>query len=153
MNLLQLSKESILPEKQFVKRNPLLTDFFNITTLGIYIPFYIWAHKRLRFLPLSPALKGWDYGWIGGLVLYLLVFIVLPAKAIVDEGLPVASSTVILAEQVRMLMKSYAFVRSTASKFLKYKVHADMKKPVIPDFSKYLYFFFAPILIYRDINL
>ncbi|KAF7403190.1 hypothetical protein HZH68_005984 [Vespula germanica] len=147
MNLLQLSKESILPEKQFVKSNPLLTDFFNITTLGIYIPFYTWIHKRPRFLPLC------NNKMIVGLVLYLLIFIILPAKAIVDEELLVASSTVILTEQVRMLMKSYAFVRSTASKFLKYKVHADMKKPVIPDFSKYLYFFFAPILIYRDINL
>ncbi|KAF7400986.1 hypothetical protein HZH66_006170 [Vespula vulgaris] len=125
-------------------------SLMTLTTLGIYIPFYIWAHKRLHFLPLSPALKGWDYGWIGGFVLYLLVFIVLPAKAIVDEGLPVASSTVILTEQVRMLMKSYAFIRSTAPKFLKYKIHAEMEKPVMPDFSKYLYFFFAPTLIYRD---
>lgn len=50
----------------------------------------------------ASALKIWDYGWIAGLVLYQIIFIVLPAKAIVDEGLPVASSTVILAEQVNL---------------------------------------------------
>lgn len=50
----------------------------------------------------ASALKVWDYGWIAGLISYLIIFIVLPAKAIVDEGLPVASSTVILAEQVNL---------------------------------------------------
>lgn len=27
-------------------------SLMTLTTLGIYIPFYIWAHKRLHFLPL-----------------------------------------------------------------------------------------------------
>ncbi|XP_043501150.1 sterol O-acyltransferase 1 [Polistes fuscatus] len=205
----KLSKESILPEKQFLERNSLLTDLFNtnehirtlynifltilillfintitydiadggsinggintviysfgklssvlyiwilmkLSTFGIYIPVYIWSHKRLDFLPSSFALKVWDYGWLAGYVLYLIIFIILPTKAVVDELLPVASSAIILLEQVRMLMKSYAFIRSTAPQFLKYKVHADVTKPKLPDFSKYLYFLFAPTLIYRD---
>ncbi|XP_015181375.1 PREDICTED: sterol O-acyltransferase 1 [Polistes dominula] len=205
----KLSKESILPEKQFLERNSLLTDLFNtnehvktvynifltilillfmntitydivndesinagintirysfgklssvlyiwvlmkLSTIGIYIPFYIWSHKRLDFLPSSLTLKIWDYGWLTGYVLYLIIFIILPAKAVIDEWLPIASSTIILLEQVRMLMKSYAFIRSTTPQFLKYKAHTDTKKPELPDVSKYLYFLFAPTLIYRD---
>lgn len=49
-----------------------------------------------------------------------------------------------------MLMKSYAFVRSVAPKFLSYKDHSEMARPTMPNFSHYLYFFFAPTLIYRD---
>ncbi|KAL2727310.1 sterol O-acyltransferase 1 isoform X1 [Vespula squamosa] len=70
---------------------------------------------------IASALKGWDYGWIAGLVLYLLIFIVLPAKAIVDEGLPVASSTVILTEQDKeysMEVCSLALPRSFVNNIL-----------------------------------
>ncbi|KAI4496168.1 hypothetical protein M0802_008035 [Mischocyttarus mexicanus] len=98
----------------------------------------------------SFTLKVWDYGWLAGYVLYLIMFIILPTKATIDELLPVASSAIILTEQVRMLMKSYAFIRSTTPQFLKYKIHSDTLKPQLPDFSKYFYFLFAPTLIYRD---
>ncbi|KAK2584540.1 hypothetical protein KPH14_006909 [Odynerus spinipes] len=121
-----------------------------ITTLAIYIPFNVWASKRLDYPPTSYALRIWDYGWLVSFVLYLILFVVMPLKAVLSEGLPCVSSTVVLMEQVRMLMKSYAFIRSTAPRFLTYKQHSEMTQPTMPDFSRYLYFFFAPTLIYRD---
>lgn len=47
-------------------------------------------------------------------------------------------------------MKIHAFIRSVAPKFLSFKPHSDTPTPQPPDFSKYLYFLFAPTLIYQD---
>lgn len=47
-------------------------------------------------------------------------------------------------------MKSYAFVRSVGAKFVSYKPHTEIPRPSSPSFSHYLYFLFAPTLIYRD---
>lgn len=44
-----------------------------------------------------------------------------------------------------MLMKTHAFVRENAPNTLNVKENSSA-----PDFSKYLYFLFAPTLIYRD---
>ncbi|GAB1860880.1 Sterol O-acyltransferase 2 [Camponotus japonicus] len=47
-------------------------------------------------------------------------------------------------------MKNHAFVRSVTSRFLSYKPHNDVSPPNVPRFSHYLYFLFAPTIIYRD---
>ena len=49
-----------------------------------------------------------------------------------------------------MTMKSHAFVRSAAPRFLSYKPHTETPRPNCPKFSQYLYFLFAPTLVYRD---
>lgn len=50
-----------------------------------------------------------------------------------------------------MLMKTYAFVRSTTPRILVQKSKDEDNKGVdCPGFSKFLYFLFAPTLIYRD---
>ena len=70
--------------------------------------------------------------------------------------LPPGSSIAFLMEQVRFIMKSYAFVRSNVPRVLAGgTVKSDEEdKPknnyYIPPFSKYLYFLFAPTLVYRD---
>jgi len=46
-------------------------------------------------------------------------------------------------------MKVHAFVRSNAPRVLKYKLHTE-NQILVPEFSKFLYFSFAPTLIYRD---
>jgi len=72
----------------------------------------------------------------------------------VENGLPPASSSIILMEQVRMLMKVHAFVRSNIPRAIKYSSPRDdddkSKHQACPDFSKFLYFLFAPTLVYRD---
>lgn len=91
-----------------------------------------------------------DCGFLLAYLLHQIVFIILPTKLLVDEKLPPASSLLVLTEQVRMLMKTHAFVRSTAPRILAQKFKDDDYKPACPGFSKFLYFMFAPTLVYRD---
>lgn len=65
-------------------------------------------------------------------------------------------------EQVRILMKTHAFVRSNVPVALSYDnqkyskpqrtddTKEDHDQAPCPDFSKYLYFMFAPTLVYRN---
>ncbi|CAL7940750.1 unnamed protein product [Xylocopa violacea] len=121
-----------------------------LAALGVYAAFSYWATQRLEISPNSFSRKAWDYAWLLCFILYQTLTIVLPTKAVLDNDLPVAGSMIILMEQVRLLMKTYAFVRSVAPRFLSYKPHSETPRPEPPDFSKYLYFMFAPTLIYQD---
>lgn len=50
-----------------------------------------------------------------------------------------------------MFMKTWAFVRSNLTHARRYKKDDDdRKKRLCPDFSHYLFFLFAPTLVYRD---
>ncbi|XP_066595534.1 sterol O-acyltransferase 1 isoform X2 [Prorops nasuta] len=120
------------------------------STISTYAMFGLWGNRRLNFYPKSLLLKLWDYGWLTLLVCYQIGFIIFPVKAIFVEDLPQASSIIILMEQVRLLMKTHAYVRSAAPIFLGYKPHTENKKPKGPSFSQFWYFLFAPTLIYRN---
>ena len=58
-------------------------------------------------------------GWLLLYVAYLIAFIFLPAYVVISDRLPPASSFIILMEQLRMLMKTYAFIRSNIPRALK----------------------------------
>ncbi|XP_076670115.1 sterol O-acyltransferase 1 [Andrena cerasifolii] len=120
------------------------------STLAVYTSFCFWASRRLGFSPKSLAIKIWDYSWLVTIILYQIMFIALPMKTVITENLPVGSSLIILMEQMRFVMKTHAFIRSEAPRFLSHKPHTDMPIPKPADFSKYLYFLFAPTLIYQD---
>ena len=88
---------------------------------------------------------------------YLGVAIYLPVKETLESKLPPASAVTLLLEQVRILMKTHAFIRSNIPKslsFSKKKLHEDESdddsQALCPDFSKFLYFMFAPTLVYRN---
>lgn len=119
-------------------------------TLGTYIAFYCWATYRLNYSPQSILKKVWDYTWLATFIVYIVLFLVLPPKIVVEYELPIASTMIVIMEQLRLMMKTYAFVRTVAPRFLSYKPHSDMPAPELPGFSKYLYFMFVPTLIYRD---
>lgn len=125
-------------------------SLMKISVLGVYAAFYCWATRRLQYSPTSFTRKIWDYGWLAGIVLYQTLFFILPTRAVLDNDLPLASSMIILMEQIRLVMKTHAFVRSVAPRFLSYKPHTDTSEPRLPDFSQYLYFLFVPTLIYQD---
>ncbi|CAK9814349.1 Sterol O-acyltransferase 1 [Anthophora plagiata] len=125
---------------------PLMTA----SALGVYVAFCYWATRRHKYSPKSLTRKIWDYTWLTGLIIYKILLFALPTKAVLDYDLPLASSMIILMEQIRLVMKTYAFVRSVAPRFLSYKPHSDTSAPKPPGFSKYLYFMFAPTLIYQD---
>ncbi|XP_011062273.1 PREDICTED: sterol O-acyltransferase 1-like isoform X1 [Acromyrmex echinatior] len=94
--------------------------------------------------------KLWDYSWLSIFILYQILFIIFSIKAMLGANLAMCCRMIVVMEQVRMIMKSYAFVRSVAPRFLSYKPHSETPPPNEPKFSQYLYFFFAPTLVYRD---
>ncbi|XP_043252424.1 sterol O-acyltransferase 1 [Colletes gigas] len=120
------------------------------SSLSVYAAFHYWATRRFKWAPKSFARVLWDYSWLATMMLYYTMFMVLPARAVLHEDLPVASTMIVLMEQIRLVMKTYGFVRHMAPKFLAYKPHSDEPEPKIPNFSKFLYFMFAPTLIYQD---
>ncbi|KAM0728253.1 Sterol O-acyltransferase 1 [Formica fusca] len=126
-------------------------SLMQISTLGVYVAFNFWSHSRLQRLPkYLIARKLWDYGWLTIFIMYQVLFIIFPNRAINRENLGVACNIALLMEQSRLIMKHHAFVRSVAPRFLSYKPHSDISLPSGPRFSQYLYFLFAPTLIYRD---
>ncbi|GJQ87542.1 hypothetical protein Trydic_g4816 [Trypoxylus dichotomus] len=59
------------------------------------------------------------------------------------------TALVLHLENVRMIMQTHSVVRTIVPKVLTYKPHSDQIL-ALPTISSYLYFNFAPTLIYRD---
>ncbi|XP_069110703.1 sterol O-acyltransferase 1-like isoform X2 [Argopecten irradians] len=121
-----------------------------ISTLIIVYPmFYYWSVTRMP----GPVNKT-DLVALSLFVIYQITFFVLPVHYIREHQLPPASGVIITTEQVRLFMKVHAFVRENIPRVLAvYKKDdgdREMKTNLCPDFSKYLYFLFAPTLVYRD---
>ncbi|XP_066952687.1 sterol O-acyltransferase 1 isoform X1 [Macrobrachium rosenbergii] len=118
---------------------------FTSTAIFVYLSFHHWAHNRHNMPGAYDACGGLIYG------IYLVLFMYLPLSSLLYHNLPPASALIILCEQVRMFMKTWAFVRSNISRAIRYKKDDDEPTKILcPDFSHYLYFLFAPTLIYRD---
>eukprot|EP00057_Strongylocentrotus_purpuratus_P032609 XP_788209.4 PREDICTED: sterol O-acyltransferase 1 [Strongylocentrotus purpuratus] len=147
--------------------------------LFFYCTFQYWAqHGSSYYSPFRLYIP--DAAWLVVYVLYQAIFLYIPMRAVLVHSLPIASSIIITAEQVRLLMKMHAFMRENAPRALAWKRQriaakkatnghskgtpdGDVDDPVAngnhteeevvtpcPDFSKYLYFLFCPTLIYRD---
>ncbi|CAF0783601.1 unnamed protein product [Adineta ricciae] len=129
------------------------------TAVLVFMGFYYWANNRVSYLANPKDLKIYDIVWLTIYITYVILFLVLPCREIVKHQLPVASSLIVLLEQLRQLMKIYSFVRENVEKICmqcRLIMEADptdkkdAEKLTAPDFSKYLYFLFAPTLIYCD---
>uniref|UniRef100_A0A8D0EEM9 O-acyltransferase n=1 Tax=Salvator merianae TaxID=96440 RepID=A0A8D0EEM9_SALMN len=72
-----------------------------------------------------------------------------PVYVVFAYDLPPASSSIVILEQVRMMMKAYSFVRENVPRITSSTSHKSNTVQV-PQLSLYLYFLFAPTLIYRD---
>uniref|UniRef100_A0AAY4EU98 O-acyltransferase n=1 Tax=Denticeps clupeoides TaxID=299321 RepID=A0AAY4EU98_9TELE len=75
--------------------------------------------------------------------IHVLVLGFFPLYAVLHHQLPPVSRFIITMEQIRFLMKSYSFIRESVPSVIK-------NAPQIPTLSSYLYFLFAPTLIYRE---
>ncbi|XP_053413220.1 sterol O-acyltransferase 2 isoform X3 [Nycticebus coucang] len=75
------------------------------------------------------------------------VLCVLPLHVAVENQLPPASRSVLVCEQVRLLMKSYSFLREAVPGTLRARRGEEVGAP---SFSSYLYFLFCPTLIYKN---
>ncbi|XP_078390647.1 sterol O-acyltransferase 2-like isoform X3 [Cetorhinus maximus] len=72
-----------------------------------------------------------------------------PIYAVIQYGLPPASRFIVILEQIRLMMKSYSFIRENVPKVLNAKLK-EGEVLQMQEFSCYLYFLFCPTLIYRD---
>ncbi|XP_075863408.1 sterol O-acyltransferase 2 isoform X2 [Microcebus murinus] len=81
------------------------------------------------------------------LAAHTAVLCALPLHVAVAHQLPPASRCVLVFEQVRLLMKSYSFLREAVPGTLRAR---GGEGPRAPSFSSYLYFLFCPTLIYRE---
>ncbi|CAK9299383.1 unnamed protein product [Gordionus sp. m RMFG-2023] len=98
--------------------------------------------------------------WLFLYVTYQILFLAIPIYFILMiYDLPPASSFLIMLEQLRLLMKVHSFVHENIVKVKTLEKDLKLKKRLLtsqdieettPNFSKYLYFLFAPTLIYRD---
>uniref|UniRef100_A0A8C3K821 O-acyltransferase n=2 Tax=Neoaves TaxID=3078114 RepID=A0A8C3K821_9CHAR len=72
-----------------------------------------------------------------------------PTYIAITYALPPASRFIVILEQVRLVMKAHSFVRENVPRVLSSVKDKSSTVP-IPRISQYLYFLFAPTLIYRD---
>lgn len=131
----------------------LLWSCMQLTVCCVYPCLFIWArlHKALS----GTIRKVWDVGSIFGLVAYQCLFVVVVIKAVLLLDFPPATSIAVLMEMTRFVMKVHAFVRSNIPRALQScsKTSTDDKpaySTLLPEFSKFMYFLFAPTLVYRD---
>lgn len=121
-----------------------------LSLIAVLFPiFHFWAHHRSYLKHLySP-----DLCFLILYIFYICGLMILPVRIIIHEEIPPASAVIILAEQVRLIMKAHAFIRENVPRAVHFKYHQDGDKSVdtpCPDFGKFLYFLFVPTLIYRD---
>ncbi|XP_053247311.1 sterol O-acyltransferase 1-like [Podarcis raffonei] len=118
-----------------------------LSTLTVpYGLFLLWAqgyhgssHKTIRS------------AFFGGLFMIFQIFAlgVVTTYIVIAYHLPPASAGIVMLEQVRLLMKGYSFIRENTSRILSFTPQKTNTVQV-PKVSQYLYFLFAPTLIYRD---
>ncbi|KAI3385729.1 hypothetical protein SNEBB_011230 [Seison nebaliae] len=112
------------------------------TLILVYSSYVVWVHCR--------HVKMIDRIFLGIYIFYQISFFLVPIVLTYDQQrLPVASASIIVLEQLRLMMKSHSFIRENIGKVLRRKVW-EKKKNKIPYFNNYIYFLFAPTLIYRD---
>uniref|UniRef100_A0A2K5DHF0 O-acyltransferase n=1 Tax=Aotus nancymaae TaxID=37293 RepID=A0A2K5DHF0_AOTNA len=72
-----------------------------------------------------------------------------PTYVVLAYTLPPASRFIVIFEQIRFVMKAHSFVRENVPRVLNSAKEKSSTIP-IPTVNQYLYFLFAPTLIYRD---
>ncbi|XP_018114024.1 sterol O-acyltransferase 1 isoform X2 [Xenopus laevis] len=73
----------------------------------------------------------------------------MPTYFVLHHDLAPASRFIIILEQVRLIMKAHSFVRENVPRIFAFTKEKSSIVPV-PQVTQYLYFLFAPTLIYRD---
>lgn len=122
--------------------------------LCVYPVFSLWARVRNIYTN-NQKRKLWDIGAIFGAILFQCSFVTVVIKTVLQLDLPPASSVAVLMEMTRFVMKVHAFVRSNFPRAVQFtSKNRSEDKPQhaqpVPPFGKFLYFLFAPTLVYRD---
>uniref|UniRef100_A0A1A9V9R4 O-acyltransferase n=1 Tax=Glossina austeni TaxID=7395 RepID=A0A1A9V9R4_GLOAU len=155
-----------LPDKIFTMRESYLTALLKIQyvllvwllqhvfVFGIYYACHWWASWREILQAQSFAGKLWSCTCLALYALSQFSFLIIACFLNFKLDLPFASGVVLQLESIRLLMKMHAFVRTTIPRVLHGKAKTDdelvQHSIAFPPFSCYLYFLFAPTLVYRD---
>lgn len=132
-----------------------------LVVLLVFPAFKIWAlATRTYFSNPSSLLKNyqkqWNYLSVILVISYQLTFLVQFTKIISSYKLGGATAMGIIIELIRFMMKSHAFIRSNVPRVFNKEKKDDSNtqtvagKTDLPTFNMYLYFLFAPTLLYRD---
>ncbi|XP_073813554.1 sterol O-acyltransferase 1-like [Musca autumnalis] len=137
-------------------------------TFGIYYPLKLWANIRNKLQHHEYLQLAWSAFWLLTYIISIGLFFYITAKVCLVYDIRYASSLALLLDATRLLMKQHAFVRVSCARVLSSgKTFAEtienVEKPNgkqtldnngdylgIPPFRKYLYYLFAPTLLYRD---
>lgn len=122
-----------------------------LTTFLIYPVLRVWAFQRQRFP--NSVQKLVDYFGILSYLAYVITFGYIVTLLSVTINAGIASKMALLLEMTRFLMKTHAFIRSNVPRALLLRKKTDNEDKsgfIFPTFKQYLYFLFAPTLIYRD---
>ncbi|KAJ3656576.1 hypothetical protein Zmor_015645 [Zophobas morio] len=119
----------------------------NILASLSYTCFKFWAKVRLTLEPKGQ--KVWDKIWSTISILYYFLFLYGLQTIGHTVKFGKSSATFIFMEQVRLLMKQHAFIRTNVPRVLHTKVHTETNL-VLPNFGQFFYFLFAPTMIYKD---
>ncbi|XP_059225510.1 sterol O-acyltransferase 1 [Stomoxys calcitrans] len=120
---------------------------------SIYVAIQIWAHVRSKLRKQETLQSVWSYSCLLLYITSQVIFTYLPPKICLSLDLPYVSACVLLLESIRMLMKMHGFVRTVSGRVVQGKVKTDSdtrSEAAVPPFQKYLYYLFAPTLLYRD---
>ncbi|KAK4873820.1 hypothetical protein RN001_013180 [Aquatica leii] len=116
-----------------------------VSSVLVYFGFMTWIIIRKLLQNFAILNKLWNAVCLLSYVFYLFFLFYYPCKYVIAYDLGVASSLAVLMEATRLSMKVHAFVRTNCSKYLQ-----KSNKQLDPKFYHYLYFSFAPTLIYKD---
>ncbi|CAH8666941.1 unnamed protein product [Schistosoma rodhaini] len=142
----------------------------------IFIPFWgvlLWMAYRPK---IGKKICSTDWVFFIAYIIYQVVFFMTSFRFTIICDLPPASTAIVTGEQVRLIMKSHAFVRyaigrifeegqdestppsptTTVTAAINNHHHVNQSNSCVteleefPNFSRYLYFLLAPTLVYRE---
>ncbi|XP_001359810.2 sterol O-acyltransferase 1 [Drosophila pseudoobscura] len=129
----------------------------HVFVLALYYAFQGWALVRHKLKQHSSLQRFWSHSCLIMYISSQLVFCFVSSSLCLKFGLPFVSACILLLESTRLLMKMHAFIRYNAPRVLAGKEKTDDDKeaasgerPFVPPVRSYVYYLFAPTLIYRD---
>lgn len=126
-----------------IKRGALLWLFEFSVVLAFYPALRIYAAARKLFRKNTGVRDSLSKLGVIGLIAVEMVLIGVPIVDLGRRHLALASSAVVTCEMFRFLMKIHAVSIACAP-------YGENESPALPTFKHYIYFLFAPTLVYRD---
>uniref|UniRef100_A0A667IGK2 O-acyltransferase n=1 Tax=Lynx canadensis TaxID=61383 RepID=A0A667IGK2_LYNCA len=148
-SLLELVLEFNLMSYAFGKFPIAMWTWWTMFLSTLSIPYFLFQHWARGYSRSShPVVHCLIHGFL--FMVFLIGVLGLgPTYVALAYTLPPASRSIVILEQIRFIMKAYSFVRENVPRVLNSAKEKSKIVPV-PTVNQYLYFLFAPTLIYRD---